>query len=177
MRMKATARHMTQRTAGSEQAAPTLALAIQYQVAAPLLPRWRVRRWVQQALNTAASELATGSSVFRGMQLTLRIVDAEEGRALNRDFRQRDVATNVLTFEYGQDVEGVFHGDVVLCLPVMQAEARAQDKLEIHHAAHLVVHGTLHALGLDHLNATDAQQMEALETRVLARLGIADPYC
>jgi len=171
MRMKAT----TKRTMDSN-AAPSLALAVQYQVAAPLLPRWRVRRWVQQALNTAASELATGSSVFHGMQLTLRIVDAEEGRALNRDFRQRDVATNVLTFEYGEDAEGIFHGDVVLCLPVMQLEAQTQGKSALHHAAHLVIHGVLHALGFDHLNSADAQRMEALEVRVLARLGIADPY-
>jgi len=174
MPMKATIRHATQ-PAHREQTAPTLALTVQYQLEAPLLPRWRVRRWVQQALNTAASD-AAGSSVFHGMQLTLRIVDAEEGRALNHDFRQRDVATNVLTFEYGQDAEGIFHGDVVLCLPVMQAEAHAQGKLPLHHAAHLVVHGTLHALGFDHLDAADAQRMEGLETRVLARLGIADPY-
>ncbi|ODU94215.1 MAG: rRNA maturation RNase YbeY, partial [Bordetella sp. SCN 68-11] len=104
------------------------------------------------------------------------LVGAAEGRRLNRDFRQRDYATNVLTFEYGADPDGVVGGDIVLCLPVLASEARAQKKLFLHHAAHLVVHGVLHSLGYDHLNDRDARQMEALETRILAEMAIPDPY-
>lgn len=149
-----------------------LALAVQYQTDAPQLPRWRLRRWVRQALDGAAAQLPG----LRGIQLTLRLVDAEEGRQLNRDYRERDYATNVLTFEYGQDPDGIRYGDVVLCLPVMAREAAEQGKPQAHHAAHLVVHGVLHALGYDHLEADEAQLMETLETRILARMGIPDPY-
>jgi len=156
----------------SKQTTPVLALAVQYPLPAPLLPRWRLRRWVQHALNSAASAL-TG---LRGARLTLRLVDEAEGRQLNHDFRHRDYATNVLTFEYGQDDDGIHHGDIVLCLPVMRTEAQVQGKSELHHAAHLVVHGTLHALGFDHETDADAQRMQTLETRILAALGITDPY-
>ncbi len=154
------------------RAAPELGLAVQYQIPAPQLPRWRLRGWVRRALNGAASQMPE----LRGLQLTLRLVDAEEGRQLNRDYRERDYATNVLTFEYGQDPDGIRHGDVVLCLPVMAREAQEQGKPEAHHTAHLVVHGVLHALGYDHLEADDAQRMETLETRILAHMGIPNPY-
>lgn len=149
-----------------------LALAVQYQTDAPQLPRWRLRRWAQQALNGAAAQLPD----LRGVQLTLRLVDAEEGRQLNHDYRERDYATNVLTFEYGADPDGIRYGDIVLCLPVMAREAQEQGKPEAHHAAHLVVHGVLHALGYDHEEAEEAQHMESLETQILARMGIPDPY-
>jgi len=125
---------------------------------------------VAQALR--APELAD----VAGVALTLRLVGAAEGRRLNRDFRQRDYATNVLTFEYGADPAGVVGGDIVLCLPVLVSEARAQKKPFLHHAAHLVVHGVLHSLGYDHLNDRDARRMEALETRILAEMAIPDPY-
>ena len=156
--------------AADAAAAPALSLAIQYGQAEARLPRWRLRRWVAQALR--APELAD----VAGVALTLRLVGAAEGRRLNRDFRQRDYATNVLTFEYGADPDGVVGGDIVLCLPVLASEARAQKKLFLHHAAHLVVHGVLHSLGYDHLNDRDARQMEALETRILAEMAIPDPY-
>lgn len=152
---------------------PELSLSVQYAVPAPGLPRWRLRRWVQAVLRTLQSQM--GSRPLR-MALTLRIVDSDEGQALNREFRARDYATNVLTFEYGTDPEGTAHGDVVLCLPVLEREAAEQGKPPLHHAAHLVVHGTLHALGYDHLDDDQAEHMEALETVILGSLGIPNPY-
>ncbi|VCU69333.1 Endoribonuclease YbeY [Pigmentiphaga humi] len=149
---------------------PALSLSVQYGKEEPRLPRWRLRRWIAQALR--APELAD----VAGVALTLRLVGAAEGRALNRDFRQRDYATNVLTFEYGEGPDGIVAGDIVLCLPILASEARAQKKPFLHHAAHLVVHGVLHSLGYDHLNARDAKRMEALETRILAEMAIPDPY-
>lgn len=154
------------------RAAPKLALAVQYQTPASFLPRWRLRRWVAHAL----AQAAPASPTLTGAQLTLRIVDADEAHALNATYRQRDYATNVLTFEYGQDPDGIRHGDIVLCLPVLQREAAEQGKPILHHAAHLVIHGTLHALGYDHQDSDDAHRMETLETALLAHFRIPDPY-
>ena len=154
-----------------------LSLSIQYAVDCPELPRWRLRRWTALALDTALSEPAFASGdAPAGASLTLRLVDAEEGLALNASYRERDYATNVLTFEYGQDPDGILHGDIVLCLPVLQREALEQQKTLQDHAAHLVVHGVLHSLGYDHLEEDEATVMEALETRILAKMRIADPY-
>jgi len=119
---------------------------------------------------------ADGCPPFACLQLTLRLVDADEGRALNRDFRGRDTATNVLTFAYGTDPDGTVHADVVLCLPVLLREASEQHKSPLAHAAHLAIHGVLHALGYDHDEPADAQRMEALETGILGAMGVADPY-
>ncbi|OYV48721.1 MAG: rRNA maturation RNase YbeY [Candidimonas sp.] len=152
---------------------PKLTLAVQYGAPAVELPRWRLRRWVQQAVNGVALQL---DPAIRVIALTLRLVDAREGRRLNQAFRHRDYATNVLTFEYGTDPEGVASGDIVLCLAVLRREARAQKKTLAQHAAHLTVHGVLHALGHDHIDPLQAQQMESLETRILARMGLPDPY-
>ena len=102
--------------------------------------------------------------------ITLRIVGAGEGRALNRRFRRRDYATNVLSFPYGRD------GDIVLCHPVIAREARDQGKSVTAHYAHLVVHGVLHLRGYEHDDKASARRMEAREIRVLRRLGFADPY-
>lgn len=153
---------------------PDFTLSVQYAVEAAALPRWRLRRWVGRALAFALAppEPRAGSPVA----LTLRIVDAEEGRALNAAWRGRDAATNVLTFEYGADPSGLILGDIVLCLPVLEREASEQEKPLLHHAAHLVTHGVLHALGHDHIETDEAKRMEALETRILAAQGIADPY-
>ena len=153
---------------------PEFTLSVQYAVEAAALPRWRLRRWVGRALEyaLAAPEPRAGSPVA----LTLRIVDADEGRALNAAWRERDYATNVLTFEYGADPSGLIMGDIVLCLPVLEREAAEQGKPLLHHAAHLVTHGVLHALGHDHIDPDEAEHMEALETRILAAQGIADPY-
>src|SRR5690606_24329613 len=113
---------------------------------------------------------------FSAAEITLRLVGTEEGQTLNREYRQRDYATNVLTFEYGIDPEGTVSGDIVLCVPVLQREADEQGKPPLHHAAHLTIHGVLHALGYDHEVDDAAQEMEALETRILATLNIPDPY-
>lgn len=152
---------------------PELSLSVQYACAAPALPRWRLRRWVHAALRGLATDMASPPD---RVALTLRLVDAEEGQALNHDYRERDYATNVLTFEYGTDPDNTAHGDIVLCMPVVEREAQEQGKPLLHHAAHLTVHGTLHALGYDHISTAEAQHMEVLETRILAGLGIPDPY-
>lgn len=158
--------------------APDLSLSVQYATPAPELPRWRLRRWVLQALSGVqkAEALAGAPNRFRAASLTLRLVDADEGRRLNHEFRQKDYATNVLTFEYGIDPDGVAGGDIVLCLPVLHSEAAVQKKTVLDHAAHLTVHGVLHALGYDHVDPDDATDMEALETEILAKMAIADPY-
>jgi len=102
--------------------------------------------------------------------LTLRVVGAREGRALNRRFRRRDRATNVLSFAYSGE------GDIVLCHPVVAREARAQGKSVRAHYAHLVVHGVLHLRGYVHDDKASARRLEAREIRILRRLGFADPY-
>ena len=106
----------------------------------------------------------------------MRFVGAAEGRRLNRTYRARDRATNVLTFTYGKARDGALTGDIVLCAPVIAREARAQRKpLRAHHA-HLSVHGMLHLRGYDHERPGEAARMEAAERRILAQLGFADPY-
>jgi probable rRNA maturation factor len=152
-----------------EPAETVLNLSVQYNVAEQeRLPRWRLRRWVAQAL--AALDGPAGAS------FTLRLVGAAEGRRLNRDFRERDYATNVLTFEYGADPSGTVSGDIVICVPVLVREAKEQKKPFLHHAAHLTIHATLHALGYDHLDPEQEAEMEALEIEILARMAIPDPY-
>lgn len=128
------------------------------------------RRWVEAALRGAKRRKAT--------ELSIRVVDADEGRALNRDYRGKDYATNVLSFEAGlpPELKLPLIGDMVLCAPVVAREAVEQGKRARDHWAHLTVHGTLHLLGHDHLVEAEAEAMEALETRILAGLGIADPY-
>jgi probable rRNA maturation factor len=128
-----------------------------------LLARRRVERWLRAALGDA-----------RAAQITVRIVDADEGRALNRDFRGKDHATDVLTFGYER--APVVVADLVLCAPVVEAEAARLGVPLADHYAHLLVHGALHALGHDHEDDRDAAVMQAAETRVLAALGLPDPY-
>jgi probable rRNA maturation factor len=108
-------------------------------------------------------------------QITVRIVDAEEGQRLNREFRKKDYATNVLTFDYMQSP--VVMADLVLCAPVVAKEAREQGKTLQAHYAHLLVHGTLHAQGWDHeTSESDAEAMEAHEIEIMHRLGFKNPY-
>lgn len=152
--------------------APTLSLAVQYAVPAPELPRQQLRRWARRALAAAAGQ----HEDITGASLTLRVVDEEEGRGLNHGYREREYATNVLTFEYGADPDGIHHGDIVLCLPVLMREAQEQGKTLSQHAAHLTVHGVLHALGYDHIEPDEAAAMEALEVRILTAMGLPDPY-
>jgi len=152
-----------------------VAVVVQYAAPASELPRWRLRRWVTHAANMAVAARSFKTDLS-AVALTVRLVDAEEGWQLNHEFRQRDYATNVLTFEYGVDPDGTARGDIVLCMPVLQREAEEQNKPLLHHAAHLTVHGVLHALGYDHIDANEAHEMEALETLILKKMGIADPY-
>jgi probable rRNA maturation factor len=143
-----------------------LSLSVQYPdpCLKDVLDRARLRRWAQAAL-------------FAPAELTIRLVDAEEGRALNRDYRGKDYATNVLTFAYSEDEdEEVTRADIVLCTEVLQREAQEQRKTLESHAAHLVVHGVLHAQGYDHETDAEAAGMEALEVEILAKLGEVNPY-
>ncbi|MCY7371270.1 MAG: rRNA maturation RNase YbeY [Polaromonas sp.] len=126
------------------------------------LPRHGVRRWIRHALECDA-------------EITVRIVGADEGLALNRSYRQQDHATNVLTFDYTQ--QPVVTADLVLCAPVIAREAKENSKTLQAHYAHLLVHGTLHAQGWDHeTSAAEAEAMEAREIAILAGLGQPDPY-
>lgn len=128
------------------------------------------RRWVEAALR--------GAKRRKAAELSIRIVGADEGLALNRDYRGKDYATNVLSFpvELPPGVSAALIGDLALCAPVVLREAREQHKTPRDHWAHLTVHGVLHLLGHDHIDEAEAIAMEALETRILAGLGIADPY-
>jgi len=126
------------------------------------LPRHKVARCIRHALDADA-------------EITVRIVGTEEGQSLNRDYRQKDYATNVLTFDYAQ--EPVVMADLVLCAPVIAREAAELGKTLAQHYAHLLVHGTLHAQGWVHeTSEEDANEMEARETEILAGLGEPDPY-
>jgi len=146
-----------------------LSLSVQYAVERVNLPtRQQFRRWIKVALQ-------------RDVQIVLRIVDEIEGRALNKQFRGKDYATNVLTFTYADtdqpsDTIDFLYGDIVICAPVVEKEAREQFKDSCAHYAHLAVHAVLHLQGYDHENEQDAAIMEALETKLLAKLGHVDPY-
>ena len=146
---------------------PRLALSVQTGESAGECPadRSQLRRWVRAALSHDAA-------------LTLRFVGEAEGRALNAGYRGRDYATNVLTFTYDPPTDDTdpLQADIVICLPVVAREALAQDKSVRDHLAHLVVHGVLHAQGMDHEDDAQAREMEARETEVLRRFRIADPY-
>ena len=150
---------------------PPLALSLQFArfdgAAAhrAALPRHRVARWLRAAL----------SEDVQAAEITVRIVDAGEGRQLNRDYRGKDYATNVLTFDYAGAPEVA--ADLVLCAPVVAREATELGRPLGAHYAHLLVHGALHAQGWDHeTGEQDAQEMEAYETDILAGLGFANPY-
>ena len=115
-----------------------------------------------------------GAAIAGPAEVTLRFVARVEGQRLNREFRGKDYATNVLSFAYGG--RSPLQGDVVICAPVVASEARQQGKSVRAHYAHLVVHGLLHLQGLDHQRGTDAKRMEGRERTILAALGFADPY-
>lgn len=153
-------------------ASPRLSLAVQYVSTAPgLPPRAQWRRWCQAAMQ-------------RDLRMTLRIVDEPEGRELNKSYRGRDYATNVLTFVYDEQTppglplsgEEILSGDVVICAPIVEKEARQQHKNLLAHYAHLAIHAVLHLQGYDHDNETEAAEMEALETRLMVKLRYPDPY-
>lgn len=162
-----------------------LSLSVQYADASydwqSILPRTLLRRWVKAALQQDA-------------RLTLRFVDEQQGRELNLAYREKDYATNVLTFAYNDSDEfddlpeevraqlaeemdtNLIEADIILCGAVLTREASEQNKTVLAHAAHLVVHGVLHAQGFDHIDDDEAEVMEDLETQILARLGFDDPY-
>ena len=151
------------------------ALALSLQIARDasqhraLLARHKVARWIRHALDRPA-------------EITVRIVGEEEGRELNRSYRHKDYATNVLSFPaelpegLPKGVKFPLLGDLVICAPVVAREADAQGKPRNAHYAHLTIHGCLHLLGMDHLDPREAEAMEQLERDILAGLGVPDPY-
>jgi probable rRNA maturation factor len=142
---------------------PELSLGVQYACKDVALPsRSLIRRWVRASCGQPA-------------EVAVRFVGAEEGQALNRDYRHKDYATNVLSFVYAE--EPAVRGDLVVCLPVVLREAGEQGKATEAHFAHLIVHGMLHLQGYDHETGDeDAARMEAKERTILAGLGYPDPY-
>lgn len=142
---------------------PSLSLSLQFadKRHREHLPRHKVARWIRAALDADA-------------EIAVRLVDADEGRALNRDYRHKDYATNVLTFDYA--TEPVVMADLILCAPVIEREAGEQHKTLQAHYAHMLVHGALHAQGWDHEDPEEAEAMEAREREILAALGFDDPY-
>ena len=151
----------------SAAASRRLDLSVQYASHAENIPaRAPLRAWARAALDVDGK---------RGGQITLRFVDADEGLALNRDYRGKDYPTNVLSFVY--ETEPRVQGDLVICAPVVAREAGEQGKALAAHYAHLVVHGVLHLQGYDHeTGEDDARRMEDKERAILASLGFADPY-
>ncbi|GGD57884.1 rRNA maturation RNase YbeY [Caballeronia grimmiae] len=148
---------------------PRLTLTLQFPAAKTypshkaMLPRATVARWIK-------------ASLFADAELTVRFVDEEEGRTLNRTYRQKDYATNVLTFAYAESEDDPVAGDLILCCPVVEREAAEQGKPLAAHYAHLIVHGTLHAQGYDHEVESEAQEMESIEADIMQSLGFSDPY-
>ena len=142
---------------------PPLTLSLQFAdpVDRAVLPRRKVARWIRAALEAPG-------------EITVRVVGAEEAQALNRQYRAKDYATNVLTFDYS--AEPVVVADLVLCAPVLRREALELGVTLEAHCAHLLVHGTLHAQGFDHEDDDEARAMEARETELMGGLGFADPY-
>jgi len=139
-----------------------MALTVQYAAAARNLPsRGQLRKWARAALE-------------RDARITLRLVGHAEGRALNRGFRGKDYATNVLTFVFRDTAP--FEGDLALCVPIVAREARTRGISLGAHYAHLVVHGILHLQGYDHENDADARVMEERESQIVVKLGYPDPY-
>lgn len=150
-----------------------LKLALQIASAASdIPPKASLKTWAEAALRPGVKQA----------EVTVRIVDAEEGQSLNREYRGKDYATNVLTFTFDEDgdmpdIPGLpLMGDLVLCAPVVAKEAAEQGKTLTAHYCHLLVHGMLHLQGYDHLQDAEAEEMESLETQIVISLGYDDPY-
>lgn len=148
-----------------------LKLALQNASGAANLPtRAQIKKWAEAALQADVTNA----------EITFRIVDTEEGQTLNRDYRGKDYATNVLTFTFDEDMPDIpglpLLGDIVLCAPVVEREAAEQGITLEAHYCHLVVHGVLHLQGYDHIEEDEAEAMEALETQIVMTLGYDDPY-
>ena len=149
-------------SAGKTESPPRLSLTVQYASDRQHLPtRAQFRRWIKAGLQ-------------RDAIITLRIVDEPEGRELNRTYRGKDYATNVLTFVY--DDKKTLAGDIVICAPVVEREATGQHKDLIAHYAHLSLHAALHLQGYDHESDADAAEMEQLEIQLMLKLRYSDPY-
>jgi len=144
--------------------------AVEIQYASPAL-----EKKVSALASSALIKKWVRASVNRPGNLTVRFVNRTEGQALNSQFRTKPYATNVLTFTYGIS-QNELAADIVLCMPVVTSEARDQGKAVKAHLAHLVVHGCLHASGLDHMTQQGAKAMEAREVVILKNLGFSDPY-
>ena len=127
------------------------------------------QQWVNAALTTVTE---------KEFELTIRLVNAQESQQLNKQYRQKDKPTNVLSFpfEVPEGIELNLLGDLIICSEVVEEESKQQKKALFDHWAHMVIHGCLHLLGYDHINDTDANEMEALEIIILATLAINDPY-
>ena len=148
------------------------------------LPKLKIDlQYASTAIESTLSKIASPALIKKWVKsatplggfITLRFVNAAEGKKLNLAFRQKDYATNVLTFPYELSKNELV-ADIIFCLPVLQKEAKEQDKLLKAHLAHLVVHGCLHAQGYDHEAAKDAKKMETLEIQTLQKMGFANPY-
>ena len=168
---------LTQTIAMAADPAEAIDLDIDLQIASTMagLPdQESVYHWVHCALSTVGYHTPTDLTT----ELSLRVVDEEEARELNKTYRNKDYATNVLSFPFDgpEDIPLALLGDLVICAPVVQREAQEQHKTELNHWAHLVIHGTLHLLGYDHMEAAEADEMEALEVQILKQFGMADPY-
>lgn len=149
----------------------SLLFTVQYETDFPELSRQQLRAWALRAVKKALHYIA-----FERAELNLRFVDQKEAIALNQHYRHKHYAPNVLTFEYGIDEYGVVRSDIIICPDILKEEAQQQKKTVKQHAAHLVVHGVLHALGYDHLDEQEAQEMENLEASILAEIGFPNPY-
>jgi len=136
---------------------------------APLPSQSDIQSWL---------DLVLAQQTLTEQEITVRIVDIEESQNLNRTYRGKDKPTNVLSFPFESPpgVELPLLGDLVICAPVVSDEAKQQNKPLMHHWAHMIIHGTLHLLGYDHISDTEAEQMENLEIQLLAKLDIDDPY-
>lgn len=158
---------------------PELHLDLQYACEAnPQLTEARVHDWTQQAVDavTAIYREAEYPLPYQQLELTIRFVDEHEVQQLNLQYRQKDSPTNVLTFEYGVDEHATLRGDIIICCSVLEHEAQEQTKPFLHHAAHLTIHGVLHALGYDHIEPDDMEEMEELEIEILHAMDIPNPY-
>ncbi len=144
------------------------AIDVSFAIDLPEPTKTQIQRW---ASHTLTAEQCAGD-------LAIRVVDRAEGQALNHDFRGKDYPTNVLAFptELHPQLPLAYLGDIAICAPVVEAEARQQGKPLLDHWAHLVTHGVLHLLGYDHVNGEDADRMETKETELLAQLNIPNPY-
>ncbi|AGF46672.1 putative metal-dependent hydrolase [Candidatus Kinetoplastibacterium desouzaii TCC079E] len=151
---------------------PKLSLSIQYILLENNLPRWLIRRWVSHSIKLARNFI---SKELKKVILTIRFVDETEGKELNKLFRGKNYATNILTFPYGIENEHL-SADLVVCLPIIHKEAQEQNKIFSNHAAHIIIHGVLHALGFDHETETETIEMEQLEIAILKNMKIENPY-